>query len=165
MNERPRIGQRIQYGTGEEYFGTVIEPGPEQSLVEWNNGNRTYALNKWFTPLPDEPVRCKGPLARAMRVAEQKQRPLNEALNLAAQMDRAGRKMRAEQDRQERKPPPDDLPERLKAYDAAALKQFAINNGVWQDKYQDLPNPGLVRMNVVNRLRAKVKAGHEVVWK
>lgn len=44
------------------------------------------------------------------------------------------------------------------------LTAFAKANGCWNDKYDKLPNPGLIRMNVLNRLRAKVKKGHQVKW-
>ena len=48
---------------------------------------------------------------------------------------------------------------------AGSLKRFAKANGCWNDKYDKFPNPGLIRMNVVNRLRAKVRKGHKTVWK
>lgn len=50
--------------------------------------------------------------------------------------------------------------------DLVKLKKFAKANGVWQDKYDDLPNNGLRRMNVLNRLRGKINkdAGYKVVW-
>lgn len=47
--------------------------------------------------------------------------------------------------------------------DAKVLKAFARANGVWDPNYENL-NIGMRRMNIANRLRAKVKAGHEVVW-
>jgi hypothetical protein len=46
----------------------------------------------------------------------------------------------------------------------AQLKAFAVANGCWDDKYGKLPNVGLVRMNVINRLRAKIRKGYEVKW-
>jgi hypothetical protein len=62
----------------------------------------------------------------------------------------------------------DDLGARLAEYatDDAKLKKFGLANGVWDDKYLSLPNPGLRRMNVMNRLRNKIKkdAGYKVVW-
>lgn len=61
----------------------------------------------------------------------------------------------------------DDIVQQIKdrcGMDVTKLKSFATANGVWDDKYASLPNPGLVRMNVVNRLRAKVRKGHAVVW-
>jgi hypothetical protein len=45
----------------------------------------------------------------------------------------------------------------------AEFKKFAIANHVWNDKYDAL-NPGLQRMNCVNRLRAQVKKGYEIKW-
>jgi hypothetical protein len=47
--------------------------------------------------------------------------------------------------------------------DGVDIKAFAIANAVWDAKYDKLPNPGLVRMNVSNRLRNKINKGHEVV--
>ena len=44
------------------------------------------------------------------------------------------------------------------------LAAFAKANGCWDDKYDKLPNPGLIRMNVLNRLRAKIRKGHKVIW-
>lgn len=48
-------------------------------------------------------------------------------------------------------------------FDGVKLRKFAEANGVWQERYVSLNN-GLQRMNVVNRLRGKVKTGHVVVW-
>jgi hypothetical protein len=45
----------------------------------------------------------------------------------------------------------------------AEFKKFAIANHVWNDKYDAL-NPGLRRMNVLNRLRAAIKKGYQVKW-
>lgn len=47
--------------------------------------------------------------------------------------------------------------------DRAKLRKFAQANGVWDDKYAALSN-GLARMNIVNRLRGKVKKGYAVKW-
>lgn len=47
--------------------------------------------------------------------------------------------------------------------DPVILKKFAQANGVWDPNYANL-NVGMRRMNIANRLRAKVKEGHEVVW-
>lgn len=70
----------------------------------------------------------------------------------------------------------DDLAERITAHvtltnsetgedymDVALLKRFAKANDCWQESYLRLNN-GQMRMNVGNRLRAKVKKGYEVVW-
>jgi hypothetical protein len=54
----------------------------------------------------------------------------------------------------------DDGEERI---DPAKLRAFAIANGCWVDSYSGL-NIGQQRMNVGNRLRHKVKNGHEIVW-
>lgn len=67
----------------------------------------------------------------------------------------------------ERAPTSDDIVDQIKSrigMDAAKLKAFAVANGCWDDKYETLPNVGLRRMNVVNRLRAKVRKGYQVVW-
>ena len=45
----------------------------------------------------------------------------------------------------------------------AEFKAFAKANHVWNDKYDAL-NPGLQRMNCVNRLRAQVKKGYSIKW-
>lgn len=47
--------------------------------------------------------------------------------------------------------------------DRDKLEHFAKLNGCWQDAYR-LLNAGLARMNCVNRLRAKIRHGHDVVW-
>jgi hypothetical protein len=47
--------------------------------------------------------------------------------------------------------------------DVAHLQRFAKANDVWKDEYRHL-NPGMQRMNCVNRLRAKVRKGHEIRW-
>jgi hypothetical protein len=47
--------------------------------------------------------------------------------------------------------------------DEEHLKRFAIANGVWNPDYAHL-NVGMRRMNIGNRLRAKVKKDHEIVW-
>jgi hypothetical protein len=60
--------------------------------------------------------------------------------------------------------PKDDLVARLRAYDLKALTKFAKANACWDAKYAALPNVGLVRMNVVNRLRGAVRKGHEIKW-
>ncbi len=47
--------------------------------------------------------------------------------------------------------------------DPVKLQTFAKANDCWQDRYEQL-NVGMRRMNVVNRLRAKIKKGHDIVW-
>lgn len=47
--------------------------------------------------------------------------------------------------------------------DPKKLVRFAKANDVWVPGYADL-NVGQQRMNIGNRLRAKVEAGHDVVW-
>lgn len=64
-------------------------------------------------------------------------------------------------------PAKDDLPERIKArfgMDVVKLKAFAQANEVWDDKYAKLPNPGLVRMIVCNRVRNLLKKGKILKW-
>lgn len=43
------------------------------------------------------------------------------------------------------------------------FRAFAAANGCWQANYGRV-NHGLARMSVVNRLRAKVRKGHKIVW-
>lgn len=50
-----------------------------------------------------------------------------------------------------------------KCLDLPKLVRFAKANDCWVDKYAKL-NPGQVRMNVGNRLRAKVRKGYEPKW-
>lgn len=45
--------------------------------------------------------------------------------------------------------------------DVSRLKALAELNGVWKPDYDALPNPGLIRMTVVNRLRRL----ESVIWK
>lgn len=47
--------------------------------------------------------------------------------------------------------------------DPVKLEAFARANDVWQGKYKDL-NIGMQRMNIRNRLAAKVRHGHKIVW-
>lgn len=125
--------------------GYLVEEGPEQSIVRWTDGNENCVLNKWIERIGDE-RHGVSPLAAKDRASPSAGKTPEPAPAPA------------------RKAPPDDLPERLKGYGPAVLKAFAVNNGVWDDKYAALPNPGLVRMNVINRLRAKVKKGRQVKW-
>jgi len=62
------------------------------------------------------------------------------------------------------KAPVDDFGARVATIPLGAeFKKFAQANHVWNDKYDSL-NPGLQRMNVVNRLRAAIKKGQQVKW-
>lgn len=45
--------------------------------------------------------------------------------------------------------------------DYKAFVKFAKANGVWSEAYATLPNHGMVRMNVANRLRAKIRNDKE----
>jgi hypothetical protein len=66
---------------------------------------------------------------------------------------------------------PDELGQHLSAatsddkgrVDVEKLQKLAEQHGVWDPRYARL-NPGLVRMSVGNRLRAKVRKGAEIVW-
>lgn len=40
--------RRIHYTTHKDYKGTVIETGPEQSIVRWDNGNQVVVSNDWI---------------------------------------------------------------------------------------------------------------------
>lgn len=70
----------------------------------------------------------------------------------------------------------DDLAEQLREYlkvedeetgedrlDTTKLREFAQANGCWVPAYGKL-NVGMRRLNVGNRLRAKVRKGHDIVW-
>lgn len=50
-----------------------------------------------------------------------------------------------------------------KRIDPDKLRTFAVANDCWRSEYLNL-NVGMRRMNVVNRLRAKVAKGHDIVW-
>ena len=47
--------------------------------------------------------------------------------------------------------------------DLELLRQIASENDAWLPKYEAL-NPGMQRMNVGNRLRAKIKRGEKIWW-
>lgn len=47
--------------------------------------------------------------------------------------------------------------------DVKKLYRFAMANDCWSPDYNKL-NPGMRRMNVANRLRAKVRKGHKINW-
>lgn len=47
--------------------------------------------------------------------------------------------------------------------DEDRLARFAKANDVWVSDYRNL-NVGMRRMNIANRLRAKVRKGHKIVW-
>jgi len=152
--------------------GWLIEEGPVQSIVRWPNGNETCVVNTWIKRVEGPMLLRALPDAAAVRMQAPKNargQTLNDELNMHAQMEQAGRKMIKEQDA-ERKPKgrkaPDEIALRVAEFDDARLQQFATANGCWQDKYLELPNNGLRRMNVLNRLRAKIKndPAYVVVW-
>lgn len=97
-----------------------------------------------------------------------RRKTVNEEIQLQSDLQHAGQKMIKEQNKPKPKAAIDDLGAQVSAFvdgDAAKLKKFAQANDCWDAKYDALPSAGLRRMNVVNRLRAKVRKGHQVVWK
>src|SRR5262245_57827666 len=58
----------------------------------------------------------------------------------------------------------DDTATRLLGYNREELLALAKANGVFEERYQSLPNPGLVRMTVGNRIRARAKRGVQINW-
>lgn len=60
------------------------------------------------------------------------------------------------------KMPRDPLAARLADLDRAGLIAYAKQHGVYKSEYEALPNPGLLRMSIGNRLRAKVRRGELV---
>lgn len=128
--------------------GVVVERGPDQSIVRWRNGNETCVANGWITELGSE---AGGPLVPDGRTTAPQQATGPVTAGLLP-------KPRKE---------PDALSVRVSEHcgtDAAVLERFARANGCWDDSYAALPNFGLRRMSVVNRLRAMVRRGHEVKW-
>lgn len=149
--------------------GKVVRPGPEQSIVRWVNGNENCVSNTWIEPIDDEPNMQNIP------VRTEEGRKVRNALIQATRADAVAvdfaqieARVIAQMAEKSKRPkaPDDDLVADIKAKctDDASLKAFAVANGVWDDKYDALPNPGLRRMNIVNRLRAKIKKQHVVVW-
>jgi len=143
---------RVCWADDPRCLGRLVKEGPEQSVVKWDNGNETVVINKWIERVEDERILGKGDVAVAAVASPRVAEPRGAAIDSAPPP--------APKERRE----PDELVERLKKYDAAELKNFAVVNGVWDDKYTSLPNPGLVRMNIINRTRAKVKKGYKVKW-
>lgn len=71
----------------------------------------------------------------------------------------------------------DDLAQQLRDYltydddgedriDAALLKRFAVANECWVESYSSLKNVGMRRMNIANRLRAKLRKDpkYKIEW-
>jgi hypothetical protein len=156
--------QRIQLVGHTHCKGKVLRAGPVQSEVKWDNGNEVVVVNTWIEPA-DEPdagtsAAAEVPAGARGHGGAAVDRVPAPALVVPARTEDVP-KVKAK-----RTAPADDLVDELKRFGLPELKHFAVNNGVWDDKYASLPNPGLVRMNVINRLRAKVrKTGHKVVWK
>lgn len=59
---------------------------------------------------------------------------------------------------------PDDLATRLLGLNRAQFLKLAKANGIYKSEYEALPNDGLVRMTVGNRLRAMVRRGEAIKW-
>jgi len=49
----------------------------------------------------------------------------------------------------------------LEGVDVAGIRSCAVMNGVWNDRWSTL-NPGMVRMNTSNRLRAMLRRGQNI---
>lgn len=131
--------------------GRLVSEGPEQSTVRWTNGNENSVLNSWIERIGGE---GPGPSPFAA-----KDHTSPSAGNLP------DKRPEPAPTKPTRKAPPDDLPERLKEFGLSELKNFAQRNGVWDERYIVLPNFGLIKMNCINKLRAKIKKGHAVIWK
>lgn len=50
----------------------------------------------------------------------------------------------------------------LEGVDVAGIRACALQNGVWNDRWSAL-NPGMIRMNTSNRLRAMLRRGTSIV--
>lgn len=125
-----------------ELEGFLIQQGPEQSVVRWKNGNETTVVNGWIRRVetaPAAPEQDAAPAPKPSAAAEPA--PLAPVKKF---------KIR------------EDWLEALRSADMTGLEAFARANEVWDDRYLKLPNEGLVRMNISNKLRAKIKKGYEV---
>lgn len=137
--------------------GLLIEEGEIQSIVRWPNGNEDCVVNTWVE-------RVNGPLVLpAQSITSPAAKPGKLNGDVAAGVPATAPAAQ--------KPPkvrkaPDELALRVAKFDDAKLNVFAKANDCWHDKYLDLPNNGLRRMNVMNRLRAKLKNDpkYKVVW-
>lgn len=136
--------------------GRIVRLGPEQSIVRWANGNETTVVNTWVEPLPEDDKLAPLPKMKVPERVKEKDMPNRRGVAMAAYNDKINK--------QNKPKPDDDIVDRLKALTPEQVKAFAVANGCWDDKYDAMPNPGLQRMNVINRLRAKVKKGYKVVW-
>lgn len=146
---------RVSLKSDPKVIGLLVEEGETQSIVKWPNGNEDCVANNWITKI-------NGPLvlpAQPITSPAAKPGKLNGdvaagALPLVPAAPPKARKT------------PDALALRVAGFDDAQLKSFATANDCWQDKYLELPNNGLRRMNVMNRLRAKLKKDpkYKVKW-
>lgn len=139
---------------GPPLVGRITRLGPEQSIVRWSNGNENCVVNTWVEPVVEDEKLVPIP---KMKAPDERMRS-----EFTTHGTVTGRLPPVEKPK--RTAPDDDIVDRLKAKTPEQLKSFAVANDVWDDKYDALPNPGLRRMNVVNRLRAKIKKGHKVAW-
>lgn len=192
MNDKPETtmykGWRVTMLPNRVAMGTVTEAGAQQSTVQWVNGNVVNVPNAWLmritegeferrrvnggvggASMPPEATRArtperaaaeegmrKGEAARSGTAVADDHRPRVSAPKAHGGLGRAPRPPVA--------PAKDDLGARLNALGPAEIKALGKRNGVWKDMYDELPNDGLRRMNVGNRLRAMVKRGETVKW-
>lgn len=56
-----KAGSKVYAGKARIYLfddtdkqGTLIDQGPQQSVIRWDNGNEQIVANDWFSPLPPE---------------------------------------------------------------------------------------------------------------
>lgn len=128
--------------------GKVLTAGAEQSVVRWDDGSEFVVVNGWIRPIEGEE-----PLPPYRNHVERRA------------SRRPARQYVSETHHHKPDAPTDEIADRLRAFPSLAeLKAFAVANGVWKAEYDVLPNPGLARMNVLNRLRARVRRGEAVVW-
>ncbi len=136
--------------------GRVMREGPSQSIVRWRNGNEDCVCNAWIERIDitnlSEATASSAPSpqgVQSLRVGHADKGSTPADLHTETKKPRKA---------------PDALARRVSEFDDNEVQAFARVNGCWDDKYLQLPNLGLRRMNIINRLRAKIKHGHEVKW-
>lgn len=153
---------RVRLNSDPSIVGWMVEQGPEQSIVLWPNGNKDCVVNKWISVV-NGPITFKSKLDAPKMAA-----PTGTVTGRVPSVDPAISNMPKAPEPKPKKPrkEPDALALKVAEFDDKQLKKFATANGCWQDKYLELPNNGLRRMNVMNRLRAKIKNDpkYAVVW-
>ncbi len=133
--------------------GRLLREGPSQSIVRWRNGNEDCVCNSWIERA-EETSGSK---------SEQYEARLSKPEGTAADAGpSASPIIQTLKPRKE----PDALARRVSEFDDAELKVFALKNGCWDDAYATLPNNGLRRMGVMNKLRAKLRREpeYEITW-